>query len=131
MSINLAPQAKNGDRTNSTNSRSVPLKQHCRIGHQPFFPSCKSHFLCSGCFDGNIFDGKPGDICDGFLHLCYVGFDPGFFQAERAVDIDDPVAFFVNELNRLFEQDLAVNAFVGRISIRKMNADIAESECSQ
>lgn len=74
---------------------------------------------------------KPEGFGQIFLHGGHVGGYLGFLHTQANVYVAHAIALFRYQFSRFLKKNQTVDAFIGRIRIGKMPADIAQGQRAQ
>ncbi len=96
------------------------------VGGDTFLASGVAEALGGGGFYGDVVGGATDAFGHCLLHGGDVGIHLGGFGADGDVSVAEGVASLVEKLCYVAQQFLAVDAFVGRVGVGEMVADVAQ-----
>ena len=96
------------------------------MGTDAFLATFKAEVFGGGGLDGYAVNRYVQYVGNTLAHLWYEGPHFGLLCHNDAVDIADAIAFLSEKVVAVMQQQLAVDAFVSRVGVGKMLANVSE-----
>ena len=102
------------------------IQEDYSVGTDAFLSAFEAEMFCCGGLDGHTGDVCAEDVGNGLAHLGDIGANLWLLGHDDAVDIADTIAFLLEEVVAVAQQQFAVDVFVSGVCVGEVFAYVAK-----